>query len=256
MEEGGRQKGITAAFPPPPPFWRHFTPENLQKLEKAKREAGPQTQSHRWTPQALQALELPPELRYLVPPEFPKEGSYSLFGESQSLSGSLPSLEEQGLEQLFPSSLTDEAAGPSPDHAYYLLKISKSLLLNFLELVGVLSISPEHYEPKVDHIRSLFINAHHLLNVYRPHQSRESLITMMEEQLEKAKEEIQEMDQMKACVERYLKELETEGRTISYQGELEGTAEKLAAAAETKTAEPHLDGAQEMWDLLDQIENS
>ncbi|EAS36034.3 RNA polymerase II mediator complex protein [Coccidioides immitis RS] len=256
MEEGGQQKGITAAFPPPPPFWKKFTPENLERLEKAKREAEPQALSRKWSPEALHALKLAPELRYLVPPELPKEGSYSLFGEAQSLSTQLPSLEEQGIEQLYPSSLTNETAGPSPDHAYYLLKISKSLLLNFLELVGILSINPEQYEPKIEDIRNLFINAHHLLNLYRPHQSRESLITMMEEQLEQAKEEIREMEQTKERVEIYLRELEAEGRNVSPNDEPVQTPESGPHNTKTQTSESQANGEQVLWKLLDKVEES
>ncbi|WEW58680.1 Mediator of RNA polymerase II transcription subunit 7 [Emydomyces testavorans] len=258
MEEGGHQKGITAAFPPPPPFWKHFTPPNLEKLRNYKKEAESKSSSSKprsWTPEALRALELPPELRYLVPPEPPKEGPYSLFGEPQSLSTSLPSLQERGIEQLYPSSLTDEAAGPSSEHAYYLLKISKSLLLNFLELVGILATNPEQYEPKLADIRNLFINAHHLLNIYRPHQSRESLITMMEEQLEKSREEIQEMNQIKERVESYLRELEAEGRALSQNEELTQTVEQEPYSAETKLSE-HQEDTEMMWKLLNEIEES
>ena len=116
----------------------------------------------------------------------------------------MPSLKEQGIEQLCPSPPpTDSGSQPSTpsNHAYYLLKISKSLLLNFLEFVGILSASPEQFEDKLEDLRNLFINAHHLLNLYRPHQARESLILMMEEQLEQTKEEIQKIDCVKERVE-------------------------------------------------------
>lgn len=88
MEEGGRQKGITAAFPPPPPFWRYFTPSNLEKLETYKRQAESTVQGkakQSWSPEDLRRLELPSGLSYLVPPAPPKEGTYSLFGEPQSV---------------------------------------------------------------------------------------------------------------------------------------------------------------------------
>lgn len=173
------------------------------------------------------------------------------------LTVSIASLPERGIEQLFPDSLADEAAGPSSDHAYYLLKISKSLLLNFLEFVGVLSIAPEQFEPKLNDIRNLFVNAHHLLNLYRPHQSRESLIAMMEEQLEKAREEIQEMDEMKARVETYLRELEAEGRNVSQGEEAVGTVESNLLETETKPSEDQDEEIQEeLWKLLDAIEDT
>ena len=39
-------------------------------------------------------------------------------------------------------------------------------------------------------MRDLFIEAHGIINQYRPHQARESLIEMMEEQIRKGREEI------------------------------------------------------------------
>ncbi len=86
MAEAGQQRGVTAAFPPPPPFWKHFSPANIERLEKLKNEIERQKDDKRkktWSPTPLRILELPPELRYLVPPEIPTTASYNLFGESQ-----------------------------------------------------------------------------------------------------------------------------------------------------------------------------
>ncbi|EED17374.1 RNA polymerase II mediator complex protein (Med7), putative [Talaromyces stipitatus ATCC 10500] len=248
------QRSLTAPFPPPPPFWKHFTTENIEKLEKIKKESNiPRTfKGKKWHPSELRALDVPPELRYLIPPEPPTEGSYAVFGELQSLSTNLPSLNEQGIEQLYPDVPTtnggkDDPNGGQPlNHAYYLLKISKSLLLNFLEFVGVLSIAPEDFEAKLGDLRNLFINAHHLLNLYRPHQARESLILMMEEQLESARSQIQEMDDVKNRVERLLEQLTTEGldaQQSSFQG---SNHEANTVEFDNKAVEE----ARKLWDLL------
>ena len=84
MEEPGQQKGVTAAFPPPPSFWKHFNQQNLDKLEKLKQEAETAQGGKKedWSPKALSSLDVPPELQYLIPPEIP-EREYLLFGESQ-----------------------------------------------------------------------------------------------------------------------------------------------------------------------------
>jgi mediator of RNA polymerase II transcription subunit 7 len=132
------------------------------------------------------------------------------------------------------------------NHAYYLLKISKSLLLNFLEFVGVLSIAPEEFEAKLGDLRNLFINAHHLLNLYRPHQARESLILMMEEQLESTRNQIQEMDDVKNRVERLLEQLTAEGLDAQRSGPEESSNEANAVQFDSKTVEE----ARQLWELL------
>ncbi|KAK2761578.1 Mediator of RNA polymerase II transcription subunit 7 [Arachnomyces sp. PD_36] len=254
MAEAGQQRAVTAAFPPPPPFWKHFSSANLEKLEELKKEEcsknnkeNPKTLS----PADLRSLPLPPELRYLVPPEPPQSGFYNLFGEAQSVSTNLPSLTEQGIEQLYPSPPTTQEGGSPPlNHAYYLLKISKSLLLNFLEFVGVLSVEPQEFQSKLDDLRNLFVNAHHLLNLYRPHQARESLIMMMEEQRDRSREEIKEMDRVKKNVEDLLERLKTDGITAGLVDNSQDTAKDTAGDETPKASQNPVSDAKRMWKLL------
>jgi mediator of RNA polymerase II transcription subunit 7 len=104
---------------------------------------------------------------------------------------------------LYPSSPTSPSAAEGVqsdwtlDRAFYLKKIARSILLNFLELVGVLAVNPAQYEEKIADLRILYANAHHLINEYRPHQARETLILMMEDQLERAKTEVDGIKGMK-----------------------------------------------------------
>ncbi|PWY70918.1 mediator of RNA polymerase II transcription subunit 7 [Aspergillus heteromorphus CBS 117.55] len=258
MAEAAQPRPLGTAFAPPPPLWKHFTPENLKKLEEIKKEASkgedgkPKKKS--WSPTELRALDLPSELQLLVPPAIPTSGHYSVFGELQSLSTALPSLKDQGITQLYPSSPsteTDQQALSEPsrplNHAYYLLKISKSLLLNFLEFVGVLSIAPEQFESKVEDLRNLFINAHHLLNLYRPHQARESLIMMMEEQLSRTREEIEQMDKLKVEITSVLERLEADGRAAQSPAPEADDDDGKKSTSEQKAIED----AQLLWDLLD-----
>ncbi|CAI7574246.1 unnamed protein product [Penicillium palitans] len=254
MADESQQRAVNTAFAPPPPLWKHFTRENIDKVEQIKAEAskkedGRPNKNKQWSAAELRALELPSELRYLVPPDIP-EGQYSVFGELQTMSTTLPSLQEQGIEQLYPeppAAGTEQNSQPSPplNHAYYLLKISKSLLLNFLEFTGILSVSPEQFESKVEDLRNLFINAHHLLNLYRPHQARESLIMMMEEQLNHSREEMRQMDKVKAEVESVLEQLQAEGSRVSATGSEDDTDQ---AKALKEKADEH---SRLIWDLLD-----
>ncbi|KAL2819709.1 MED7 protein-domain-containing protein [Aspergillus granulosus] len=256
MAEGGQQRALNTAFAPPPPLWKHFTPENVKKLEEIKKEASKgedgKPRKKGWSPAELRSLTVPLELRFLVPPEIPS-GNYSVFGEIQNLSTALPSLEEQGINQLYPSSpkpgRNGEPAEPAQplNHAYYLLKISKSLLLNFLELVGIMSITPDQFEPKIEDIRNLFINAHHLLNLYRPHQARESLIMMMEEQLNRTREEIREMDKLKEELTAVLDQLATEGADV-------GSTIQPSIEKTTKLEETVSEDSQLVWDIITEID--
>jgi mediator of RNA polymerase II transcription subunit 7 len=127
------------------------------------------------------------------------------------LNEGLPSLTEQGIDQLYTPPSTPSANGTTisthSDRAIVLKRIAKSLLLNFLELMGIMSVNPEQYMEKIQDLRTLFINFHHLLNEYRPHQARESLIMMMEEQLERCRAETEGIERMKGKVEGILRGL-------------------------------------------------
>lgn len=113
--------------------------------------------------------------------------------------------------------------------------------------MGILSVSPEEFEPKVADMRNLFINAHHLLNLYRPHQARESLIMMMEEQLARSREEIKQMDKIKADIENALDQLEAEGKQITSAAQPEGVSQ-----GEEEDARRAIEDSRLMWDLLDE----
>lgn len=52
-----------------------------------------------------------------------------------------------------------------------------------------LAVDPAGYAVKWDELHELFQNAHAVVNEYRPHQARETLIAMMEEQVKRAREE-------------------------------------------------------------------
>lgn len=111
--------------------------------------------------------------------------------------------------------------------------------------MGALSVSPEQFESKVNDLRNLFINAHHLLNLYRPHQARESLIMMMEEQLQRSKDEIDQMDKVKAEIESALEQMQVQGRETK---SAKAPAEKSSVSnKDSQEAED----ARQMWDILD-----
>lgn len=91
-----------------------------------------------------------------------------------------------------------------------LLNLTRSLLLNFLELLHILSSNPssEEYGPKWEDMRDLFRNAHEILNLYRPWQSRAALIGIMEDMISKGREEIESVKTLKQNVDSVLKGLQ------------------------------------------------
>ncbi|SJM84992.1 related to Mediator of RNA polymerase II transcription subunit 7 [Zygosaccharomyces bailii] len=176
---------ISFLYPPPPPYIKFFTKENLEKLPEYKKHKKP-----------LAADEEPREspLDFLIPPPMPKH-QYRAFGSIWQVKDRLPDLEASGLTQLYKKPDDDT----STDYQYkiqQLRRLLKSLLLNYLELVGILSVNPDLYPAKVEHIGTILVNIHHLLNEYRPHQSRESLIMLLEGQVEYKKREIQQIEQV------------------------------------------------------------
>ncbi|KAI0517959.1 mediator complex, subunit Med7 [Xylaria bambusicola] len=199
------EKQIASTWPPPPPFWKAFTPENILRIDALRKEAaensGLQDSSN------ARLTSLPRELRNLQPPSEPEDGEWRVFGDKYRLKDELPHLEDGEIRRLFPDPDERDQDGKHFDRATILKRLAKSLLLNFLELTGLLATSPEAAEDKITDLRDLFINFHHLINEYRPHQARESLISMMQSQLDRTRAETHAIRDAKDKAERVLEGL-------------------------------------------------
>ncbi|KAK9246780.1 MED7 protein-domain-containing protein [Lipomyces tetrasporus] len=175
---------LASAFPPPPAFYHAYTSEATRALANARAQTEP----------------LPPHLARLVPPPPPDAGTgpddppctYRSLGHIWSTHDILPTLSALGIPELFSNASSDEAGADPSYRVSELKQLTKSLLIKYLELVGVMGISPEQFPDRVEDMRIILINMHHLLNEYRPHQARESLIIMMEEQLERKQAQIEQ----------------------------------------------------------------
>ncbi|VUC38242.1 unnamed protein product [Clonostachys rosea] len=192
-----QEQSSGSTFPNPPPFWQDFTAENLTRIEQLRKsfaEANPT----RDVPTRLP--DIPDSLINLQPPAEPKDGRWRVFGDHYSLDDKLLTLEEGGITNLAPThpsrqgenatpSSLDRKDIPHADHALELKRLVKSLLLNFLELAGTLSINPGDAAAKVDDLNTLLFNIHHALNEYRPHQARESAAELMQEHLDRTRRE-------------------------------------------------------------------
>ncbi|KAI1411084.1 MED7-domain-containing protein [Hypoxylon sp. FL1857] len=204
MEEEQPQQ-VSSTWPPPPPFWRDFTPENLARINELRKQEAERQGVEDASKVRLEGL--PRELRNLQPPLEPADGVWRVFGDTYRLNDELPRLEESNIRRLFPNPEERDRDGKHFDRALILKRLAKSLLLNFLELVGLLAINPEAAEEKSADIRDLVINFHHLVNEYRPHQARESLISMMQAQLDRTRAETNAIRDAKDKAERIMEGL-------------------------------------------------
>ncbi|XLU22993.1 hypothetical protein S245_059059, partial [Arachis hypogaea] len=158
----------TATYPPPPPYYRLYK----DYLEDPK-----------------SAPEPPP----------PIEGTYVCFGGTYTTSDVLPSLEEQGVRQLYPK-------GANVDFKKELRSLNGELQLHILELADILIERPSQYARRVEEISTVFKNLHHLLNSLRPHQARATLIHILELQIERRKEAVEDIKKRREEARRLLNE--------------------------------------------------
>lgn len=185
---------ISSLYPPPPPYFKYFTDENLSKLETWKNKGQDDMQLDKTDLEQANEYEdnkPPGELKFLVPPKQPDSDHYRGFGNLWSFEDKLPGLKELGWTQLYKD---DDELITSNTKIVELHKLMDSLLLNFLELIGVVSIDPQQFHYKIEDLKLILININHILNTYRPHQSRESLIMLLRKQIDMKRNEINEID--------------------------------------------------------------
>lgn len=207
---------ISSLYPPPPPYYKFFTSENVQKFINLRKEGKNDDE-----------ISEMPDLKFLVYPKLPAKEQYRSFGDLWWFKDKQVGLKESGIEQIYgDSDVTKEISNgeeigtqselidsEEEEEVFTkarideLKKMTKSLLLNFLELVGLLSSNPKLAAKKIDNIRTILINIHHLLNSYRLHQSRETLILSMQKKLAETQDEIHEIKVTCAKVETKLNTL-------------------------------------------------
>ncbi|KAF5783687.1 putative transcription regulator MED7 family [Helianthus annuus] len=158
----------TATYPPPPPYYRLYTDYERDPTS---------------------APEPPP----------PIQGTYLLYGSSYTTDDILPSLEDQGVRQLYPK-------GPNLDFKKELRSLNRELQLHILELADVLIARPSQYARRVEDISLIFKNLHHLLNSLRPHQARATLIHILELQIQRRKQAVDDIKRRREEAQRLIKE--------------------------------------------------
>ena len=253
---------LTSYFPNPPPFYKYFTPKNLDALAEYK-DQNNITENATFTP--AQLLDLPTELRYLVPPAPPvPDVEYNVFGKKTKIDriDDYPEVMNQIRERLqHHPAAPDEAvldwtyeqlypaadALSFADRQRYLFRFLRSIILSYIELLGVVAQDPtsEAKEEKLKDILTLALNMHALINEYRPHQARETLIREMERQVERKRGEVEGVKKMG---ERVKEVLDGFGSVV-----LEASEETESAEVEVSDEERRVERQREMWGVMDEM---
>lgn len=255
-------------FPDPPPFYKHFTEENLARLKEAGHESTSGDDAIGKNLSMDQLLSLPIELRYLIPPEPPTaDEEFHIFNEKARAKGIHvfeKNMEYIGdmlrLEGVFPEGWkykplphepmsTDAFAALS--HQQKLYSCLRSLLLCYVKLLGIMASDPTSSTKAatLDDMLTLVTNMHALINEYRPHQARETLIDKMEAQVERKKREIEGVHKVAERVRGVLEGFTREAERL-YQDDEVRAGEALAiqdAHAKNANMQRH------MWEIMDEI---
>ncbi|KAL8736706.1 MAG: hypothetical protein Q9166_000072 [cf. Caloplaca sp. 2 TL-2023] len=195
MADPPSSAAISAAFPAPPPFYKSFTSANVARLSSLQ-------ESH----PSLTILDLPPELRNLLPPPPPPpDQHYRIFGETHEN----------------PAPPSTDTPPKDPPNPHRLLQTTRGLLLAFLSLTNSLAVQPDTWAPKWDEMRALFSEAHAIINEYRPHQARETLIHMMEEQVERCRAETKGCREVCERVKKVVEDVESQEKSEQSQAMVE-----------------------------------
>ncbi|MES1905184.1 MAG: Mediator of RNA polymerase II transcription subunit 7, partial [Paramarteilia canceri] len=133
---------------------------------------------------------------------------YTIFGKMYNKNDIfIKSLQSQNIQDLL--------EGEDVDIKKKLKIILSSILFNFTDLIGILVDNPTHEMRvrKLNDLHILFINMHHVINLFRPHQAIETLKHSMKR---KISENMTKTEQLKQLVEKYKCELE-EMKSSNYE---------------------------------------
>ncbi|KAK5103085.1 Mediator of RNA polymerase II transcription subunit 7 [Lithohypha guttulata] len=243
-----------ARFPAPPPFWRSFTTQNLAQLEEHESQAD------------FDPADLPYSLAVLRPPPRPTENTkeYHVYGTTYTISPA-PTLPFEDDQLIDFTSLT--TASTQRVHARKLWQLTKSLVLNYLELSTIMAVDPKSYHEKVKDIEVLMTNVNGVINTLRPHQAREGLKIMLTNRLDAGREEMEKCDKLKAEIEEFLsgvgkfEDEDREGERIEEsqdraKAEVNGVHRVNGVYAQVNgTNSPEVERLRRAWEDLDDLDD-
>eukprot|EP00842_Homolaphlyctis_polyrhiza_P006170 jgi/Hompol1/6554/HPOL_000221-RA len=209
---------LALSFPLPPAYFRNYTDSNVEAHEAAASSLSAATASfaatHSAQPLAREDQQQQQQqhqhqqhrqqpLPNLNPPALVTR-PIAVFGSMLDIQAPVvPPLESMGIPRLFSDAVAHSL--PGADRAAELKRLNHSLLYNFLYLLDLLIKDPEQAQQKTEHIRLILINMHHLLNELRPHQARDMLAIMMQEQIARRRKTTQSLREHIAAVKRELR---------------------------------------------------
>ncbi|BHF63645.1 Mediator of RNA polymerase II transcription subunit 7 [Sparganum proliferum] len=118
------------------------------------------------------------------PPQIPASTSFRMFGTLFNTDDPvLKPLESDGMRRVYPQTYNRKLE---------LKKLNFSILANYLDLLDVITRDPSspRRTEKLEHLGILFVNMHHILNEYRPHQARDLVREMLRYQVDIARETV------------------------------------------------------------------
>ncbi|KAF1912170.1 MED7 protein-domain-containing protein [Ampelomyces quisqualis] len=151
-------------------------------------------------------------------------------------------------EQLYPSTDASSSASSTLDRQRYLFRFLRSILVAYMELLGIVAVNPtsEHKDDKLKDILTMVTNMHALINEYRPHQARETLIREMERQVERKKKEIEGVRKMQ---DRVGEVLEGFRRDVPEEKANDGAAEVAVVSEDDRRR----DAQRHMWQGMEEL---
>lgn len=278
--------GLSSVYPPPPSNYKHFTDENISKLLTWRQNQTSQEMNilsdmmsdsfHKIdddTPAGSSPAskqkdnDIPTHpLELLIPPTPPVNGTYRSFGNIWYSDDKLLSLSDMGIKQLYTlesaankeqlpaetDEIGDSKVPDFQDRIFELKKLLNSLLVQFVELAGIMSISPESFPEKTEDIRVILINIHHLLNEYRPHQSRESLILLVEDELSAKKKDIGELKKTNDDIRKKISDLASQFKLMVPSSDTSTDEGLLSVVQSPKAVVQQQNVDQLQWKLLEE----
>lgn len=112
-----------------------------------------------------------------------------------------------------------------------LKRIHRAIAFNFLELVTRMSQDPVDHEKKLEEIRLLFLNAHHLINSFRLPQAKETLLLMLQDRAARKREQAAQIhrrcDEIEKALASARNRLLQAAEQASTPSEKDGTVQEL-----------------------------